>query len=197
MDGLLSVRGELLQTSVSTPYSPAPMRLQSVRKVIEVDFLPRLSESISAWSNSIGRASFNGTRRVLVIDNDRETTRLIKILLESKGDYFVLAENDPAKAHQTARDFRPDVILLDIVMPDTDGGEVAARIRNDADLRQTPVIFVTALVTKSEAKNGFQIGDHSFLAKPVDFSELLGTIDRHLEARVKPDKHRFQAESGN
>jgi CheY-like chemotaxis protein len=149
-------------------------------KVIEADIHPRNPEAGSSWLSFMGRPSFNGARRILVVDNDFNTTRLIKILLEKKGNYFVLPENDPAKAHQTARDFRPDLILLDIVMPETDGGEVAARIGNDPDLRRTPIIFLTALVTRAEANNGLEIDGHSFLAKPINISELVNAIEQHL-----------------
>ena len=149
-------------------------------KVIEADFLPRNLEAGSSWLSFIGRPSFKAARRILVVDNDFYTTRLIKILLEKKGNYCVLPENDPARAHQTARDFRPDVILLDIVMPEIDGGEVAARIRSDPELCRTPIIFLTALVTKAEAKSGLKIDGHSFLAKPINISELVGAIEQHL-----------------
>lgn len=152
-----------------------------MKKVIEADFLPRNSKAND-------HSSFTGTRRILVVDNNHDTTRLIKILLENRGDYFVLPENDPAKAHQTARDFRPDLILLDIVMPDTDGGEVAARIQNDPELRRAPIIYLTALVTKAEAKNGLEIDGHSFLAKPINISELIGAIEHRLSASVQDQK---------
>ena len=149
-------------------------------KVIEADFPPGKPEVGSSWLSFIGRPSFNGARRILVVDNDFNTTRLIKILLEKKGKYFVIPENDPAKAHQTARDFRPDLILLDIVMPEIDGGEVAERLRNDPELCRTPIIFLTALVTEAEAKSGLEIDGHSFLAKPINISELVGAIEQHL-----------------
>jgi two-component system OmpR family response regulator len=149
-------------------------------KVIEADFPPRNPEAGSSSLSFMGRPSLNGARRILVVDNDFNTTRLIKILLEKTGNYFVLPENDPAKAHQTARDFRPDAILLDIVMPEIDGGEVAARLQNDPELCRTPVIFLTALVTEAEAKSGLKIDGHSFLAKPINISELVGAIEQHL-----------------
>jgi CheY-like chemotaxis protein len=152
----------------------------SMSKVIEADFLPRNLEAGSTWLSFIGRPSFKAARRILVVDNDLYTTRLIKILLEKKGNYCVLPENDPARAHQTARDFRPDVILLDIVMPEIDGGEVAARLGNDPELCRTPIIFLTALVTEAEAKSGLKIDGHSFLAKPINISELVGAIEQHL-----------------
>jgi two-component system sensor histidine kinase/response regulator len=103
----------------------------------------------------------------------------------------VLEENDAAKAHQTAVNFRPDVILVDILMPETDGGEVAARIQADPDLQNTPIIFLTALVTRSEANSGLSIEGHSSLAKPVSIPELINAIEDHL--RVRPESLVFRA----
>src|SRR5437773_12120296 len=70
-------------------------------------------------------------RRILIVDDERDSTHLVKILLEKIGRYCVLEENDAAKAYQSARDFRPDLILLDIMMPQRDGGDVAAEIEAD------------------------------------------------------------------
>src|SRR6266513_3629797 len=119
-------------------------------------------------------------RRILIVDNDRESTNVVKILLGRTGRYLVIEENDATKAHQSARNFRPDVILLDIVMPETDGGEVAAQIQADPDLQRTPIIFLTALVTKAEAKAGLRIQGHPFLAKPVNIPELITGIEENL-----------------
>ena len=122
-------------------------------------------------------------RRILIVDNDRDTTHLVKILLERAGNYLVLEENDATKAHQSARSFGPDLILLDVVMPETDGGEVAARIQADSELQNTPIIFLTALVTRAEAKSGLNIQGHPFLAKPVSIPELITAIEEHLPMR--------------
>ena len=91
-------------------------------------------------------------RRILIVDNDPNTTHLVKVLLERTGHYVVLEENDATKAHQSARNFRPDLILLDVVMPETDGGEIAARVEADPELHNTPIIFLTALVTRADAR---------------------------------------------
>ena len=123
-------------------------------------------------------------RRILIIDDDADTTHLVKVLLERTGHYLVLEENDAAAAHQSARNFRPDLILLDIVMPDTDGGEVAARIQADSELQNTSIIFLTALVTRAEAKSGLNIQGHPFLAKPVSIPELIDAIEEHLPVRT-------------
>ena len=119
-------------------------------------------------------------RRILIVDDDRGASHLIKILLEKNGRYVVLEENDAAKAHQSARNFRPDLILLDIMMPQIDGGDIAAQIDADPGLQRTPIIFLTALVTKTEAKAGLHIQGHPVLAKPIDIPELINRIEENL-----------------
>ena len=94
----------------------------------------------------------------------------------------MLEENDATRAHQTAQNFRPDLILLDIVMPEADGGEVAAQIQSDPELQKTPVIFLTALVTKAETKTGLRIKGHPFLAKPINIPDLINGIEENLRA---------------
>jgi CheY-like chemotaxis protein len=69
-----------------------------------------------------------------------------------------------------------------VSMPETDGGEVAARIESDPTLRRIPVVFLTALVTKAEARSGLQIQGHPFLAKPISIPELVAGIERYLPA---------------
>ena len=151
-----------------------------MNKVIEADFLPRESDLESSWSGSTAKRVVEEKWRILLVDNDRESTHVVKILLERTGRYLVFEENDATKAHQSARNFRPDVILLDIVMPETDGGEVAAQIQADPDLQRTPIIFLTALVTKAEAKTGLRIQGHPFLAKPISIPELVKGIEENL-----------------
>ncbi len=155
-------------------------------KVVEADFLPRETnapflgrDSMSHWGTKERERA-----RILIVDNDRDTTHLVKVLLERTGHYLVLEENDATQAHRSALNFRPDLILLDIVMPETDGGEVAARIEADPELGDTPIIFLTALVTRAEAKSGLTIQRHSFLAKPVSIPELINAIEEHLPVRA-------------
>jgi CheY-like chemotaxis protein len=121
---------------------------------------------------------------ILIIDNDRDFTHSAKVALERTGRYFVCEENEASKAHQTAQGLHPDLILLDIVMPETDGGEVAARIQSDPSLHRTPIVFLTALVTKAEEKAGLKIRGHSFLAKPTSLPELVEGIEENLPARA-------------
>lgn len=148
-------------------------------KIIEVDFLPRES---GAADLGLPTSAFgiSDARRILIVDNDRDSTHLVKVLLEKTGRYLVLEENDATRAHLSARNFRPDLILLDIVMPDTDGGEIASRIQVDPELHDTPIIFLTALVTRSEASTGLHIDGHPFLAKPINIQELINAIEARL-----------------
>jgi len=155
---------------------------KKMNKVIEADFFPRESNLEFSWRGSTASSTAKEKRRILIVDNDRDSTHLVKILLEKTGRYSVLEENDATKAHLSARNFRPDLILLDIVMPETDGGEVAAQIEADPDLQGTPIIFLTALVTKAEASAGLRIQGHRFLAKPVNIPELITGIEENLAA---------------
>ena len=122
--------------------------------------------------------------RILIIDNNRDFTDSAKLGLERTGRYSVWEENEPARAHQTAQRVKPDLILLDIAMPETDGGEVAARIESDPTLHRIPIVFLTALVTKAEARSGLRIQGHPFLAKPISIPDLVAGIERHLPAHT-------------
>jgi len=153
-----------------------------MNKVIEADFFPRESNLEFSWRGSTASSTAKEKRRILIVDNDRDSTHLVKILLEKTGWYSVLEENDATRAHLSAQNFRPDLILLDVMMPGTDGGEVAAQIEADPDLQRTPIIFLTALVTKAEASAGLRIQGHRFLAKPVNIPELITGIEENLAA---------------
>jgi CheY-like chemotaxis protein len=143
-----------------------------MNKIIEANFLPPPVEEAKERP------------RILIIDDSRDFTYSAKLGLERTKRYSVWEENDPARAHQTAQRFKPDLILLDIAMPETDGGEVAARIEADPELHRTPVVFLTALVTKAEAGSGLRIQGHPFLAKPISIPDLVAGIERYLPAHA-------------
>jgi two-component system OmpR family response regulator len=120
-------------------------------------------------------------KRILVVDDEPSVTRNLKLNLESSGGYDVFAENHATNALTAARIFRPDLILLDVMMPGMDGGDVAARLRADPLLRDTPVVFLTALVSNEETDGHEMLsGAEMFLAKPVDIGELKKTVEEHI-----------------
>ena len=165
---------------------PAPQTLrQIVKKLFEADFFPRIAGADSPPPEVVSDPVAKERRRILIVDDDPNSTHLVKILLERSGPYLVLEENDPTKADQTAHNFKPDVILLDIVMPKIDGGELATQIEADRELQNTPIIFLTALVTHVEAKSGLHIQGHPLVAKPISIPELIDAIEKHLPARAE------------
>jgi len=123
----------------------------------------------------------NRLKRILIVDDEPGFTRLMKLNLELNGAYEVVAENRGADAVATARVFRPDVIFLDVMMPDMDGGAIAAALRADAELCRVPVVFLTAVVSQNEVVElGGGKDGQTFLAKPVTLQDVVQTIERLL-----------------
>src|SRR6202011_2652227 len=111
-------------------------------------------------------------KRILVVDDEPDFTYSIRMGLETLGNYQVREENDANHARQAARDLQPH--LRDIMMPDLDGSEVASAIREDHKLRNVPVVFCTALVSKKEVRHGScTSGGNVFLPKPFDLDKLI------------------------
>jgi len=126
--------------------------------------------------------------RVLLIDDEPSFTRMLKLNLERRG-FDVMMENNGANAHAVARAFRPDFIFLDVIMPDVDGGEIAAQIRGDANLKSVPIVFLTAGVSKEATRlRKNVIGGEIYLAKPTSVEEVVRCIERLLgkQAGVTP-----------
>ena len=122
-------------------------------------------------------------KKILIVDDEAGFTRLMKLTLEKTGDYQVLEVNDGTQGWIKAREFRPDLVLLDIVMPTIDGGDVAAQIKSDPALSEVPIVFLTAIVSKREADSSSLIGGFPFISKPVRLDALVECIEQHLGER--------------
>ena len=122
-------------------------------------------------------------KKILVVDDERSITTFLKTYLEDTGRYDVQTENSGEDALRAALKFKPDLILLDIMMKDMSGDAVAERMRADPLLFKTPIIFLTGIVTKEEvAANGGTIGGFPYLAKPImDIRELVECIEAHIK----------------
>lgn len=119
-------------------------------------------------------------KRILVVDDEVDFTRLMKMNLERTGKYQVRIENQSVLALEAAKVFKPHLILLDILMPDVMGNEVAAQLKEDEGTKDIPIIFLTAVVGKDEVtKMGSVIGGRLFLAKPVEMASLLDMIEKN------------------
>jgi CheY-like chemotaxis protein len=126
-------------------------------------------------------------RRLLLIDDEAAFTRIAKLNLEATGVYEVRVENDGSRALDAAREFCPDLILLDVIMPDVDGGDVGGQIRSDAGLAHVPVVYLTAAVSHEELRGEWgTIGGRLFIAKPASHRTLLAVIERELGTPTSP-----------
>ena len=106
---------------------------------------------------------------------------MLKRNLEATDRYVVRTENTSANAITVAREFLPDLILLDVMMPGLDGGETAAKIKEDKSLSHIPIVFLSAIVKKEETQaTGGNIGGFTFLAKPVKLDDLIACIEGKL-----------------
>lgn len=119
--------------------------------------------------------------RILVVDDEPGFTTLLKYALEGDGYYDVREENDSTRAVDTAREFDPDVVILDVMMPEVDGSDVAARLREDARFSRTPIIFLTALALGNEAMPGkSHRGGQTYLPKDTPMDKLIDCIEEKI-----------------
>ncbi|HXP59169.1 MAG TPA: response regulator [Dongiaceae bacterium] len=120
-------------------------------------------------------------KRILVVDDEASITRLLKLNLEQTNEYEVRPENDALAAVAAAEQFKPHLILLDVMMPGLDGGELASRFQANPKLKSVPIVFLTAAATKGEVyARGGKVGGLPFLAKPVELSEVVACLKRLL-----------------
>jgi len=121
------------------------------------------------------------TKKVLIIDDEPTFTRMVKLNLEKTGKFEVAEENDATRAITTAQSFKPDLVLLDVVMPGCDGGEVLAQIRGDGGLAKVPVIFLTATMSPDamKARSG-TIAGYPVLVKPIEAKQLVKQVEKTL-----------------
>jgi CheY-like chemotaxis protein len=120
-------------------------------------------------------------KRILIVDDEASITRLLKLNLEATEHYEVQAENDARKALASAETFRPHLILLDVLMPEMDGGQLASQLQASPKIKGVPIVFLTAAATKKEVyARGGKVGGLPFLAKPVDLKEVVACLEKFL-----------------
>jgi CheY-like chemotaxis protein len=123
----------------------------------------------------------NTPARILIVDDEKVTTRLLRMTLEQTKRYEVREVNDSKQVLQAALAFHPDLIVLDVIMPDMDGGDVAAMLKDHPSLSKVPVVFLTATVRKSEVDaRGGVMGGYPFLAKPASTEAIVEFIEKNL-----------------
>lgn len=134
------------------------------------------------------------TARILVVDDIATNLRLLEAKLQNEYYEVALAASGPA-ALQEAVAWSPDVILLDIMMPDMDGYEVCERLKADPRTAHIPVVMITALVDPAERVRGLEAGADDFLSKPVDDATLFARLRALLRVKQVQDAWRIQGEA--
>jgi two-component system OmpR family response regulator len=122
----------------------------------------------------------NDKQRILIVDNNSRFARSARLLLDQSGKYVACTVIDPRRALETARSFKPDLVLVDLIMPHQDGPEVAAQFEADWALHGVPIVFLTSLITADEAKDGRRVYGHRILPKPISSLELVELIEQNL-----------------
>lgn len=117
-------------------------------------------------------------RKILVIDDEEDFCRALKKALEMKTSFQVLTATQGAEGIQLAKTQKPDVILLDIMMPGMFGTQVAEKLLEEPITRSIPIIFVTAVITQAEARGkNYIAGGNNFIAKPIRIDEVIKKIN--------------------
>jgi PleD family two-component response regulator len=121
--------------------------------------------------------------KILVIDDDRMTVTLVEQLLQRHGYSRVVGITDSREALHVCESFEPDLILLDLIMPEIDGFAILEALRSDGSERFLPVVILTADITEEAKARALEAGATDFLVKPVSQTEALLRIRNLLEAR--------------
>jgi len=118
------------------------------------------------------------TKKILIVDDEPDFIEMIQMRLEANG-YKVVSANDGLQGLEAARTEKPNLILLDVMMPGMDGFETIRKLRRDADTRGIPVIMLTARGESPSIFKAQELGAADYLIKPCESDELLAMVKRH------------------
>src|SRR6266404_7422072 len=116
---------------------------------------------------------------ILIVDNNAQCADRVRLLLEATGNYIACAVNDPRRALETARSFKPDLVVVDLIMPQADGLEVAAQLEADWALHAVPIVFMTSLITPEEARDARRIDGHRVVPKATHGFDLIKVVEEN------------------
>ena len=120
-------------------------------------------------------------RKILMVDDEEGFSTLVKMNLEQTGNYEVRVESNALQAVEDAEFFQPDLILLDVIMPQKSGREIAGELAENDRTREIPIVFLTATISRDEViDHGGMIGGHPVLATPAELDELIAIFDKVL-----------------
>ena len=127
------------------------------------------------------------TKRIVLIEDDTDLYALLKYNLEKEGFGFTGSQTGRG-ALDLCRRTRPDLVLLDIMLPDSDGLDICKGIRNDPELAQTPIIFLTARASETDRIVGLELGANDYIVKPFFIRELIARIKLQFRTQTAPSR---------
>lgn len=133
--------------------------------------------------DSGGQISQIKKKKVMIIDDEVFFLQLVKPLLEKAGEYEVITLISTKNLLSRINEFKPDIILLDIVMPDANGIDVCARLKDEPAIRHIPIVMLSAMSRDVEKKKALEAGADDFIAKPVKKEDLVNKIEEVLKRR--------------
>ncbi len=124
--------------------------------------------------------------KVLVAEDDLDIQKVVRMSLKVRGVQDIVVASNGEECLALARDLKPDVILLDVMMPKLDGYETCRRLKQDPQTSSIPVIFLTAKAQQFEMRQGLEVGGLGYLIKPFDpmslHDEIVALLDRKAES---------------
>ena len=115
----------------------------------------------------------SGKRKALIVDDDEELVELIRDVLDSDGRFEVRVANNGFDAGMMVREYRPDILVLDVMLPDINGREVCQRVRQDTTLEDVKIICISGMVEKDKIAELKEAGADDFLQKPFEIEQLV------------------------
>jgi len=126
----------------------------------------------------------SGKRKILIVDDDEELVELINDALERDGRFEIRSVNNGFDAGMMVKDYRPDLIVLDVMLPDINGKEVCQRVRSDKSMDDVRIICISGMVEEDKVSELKEAGANDFMHKPFEVERLVERMCQHLDIEV-------------
>jgi len=123
----------------------------------------------------------SGKRKALIVDDDPELVELIRDVLDADGRFEVRVANNGFDAGMMTKEYRPDIIVLDVMLPDINGKEVCQRVRSDSTMDDVKIICISGMVEQDKVADLKEAGADDFMQKPFEIEALVERICQHLD----------------
>ncbi len=122
------------------------------------------------------------TKKILIVENEEAILELLSEIFGDLGDYRILCARDGEEALRIARENKPDIILLDILLPKVNGYEVCKSVKSDPAMSQTKILMISGMAQNSDRQKAQEVRADAFIAKPFDTIALVGKVEELLRS---------------